>query len=171
MQETLLNLLLRNFLHYNLYDQAEKLSSKGNSVVILMPKSPFPKLPGKHLFLLFVSKFNATSELLLSTLLLGEIPERTVFMQKGMEKVQAILQAYKCEYGAVRIGDLKLFITVAERLRLDSANPVADSESIVAKAIRDGAIDATLDHANGCLISKETGDIYSTNEPQSAFNS
>lgn len=28
MQETLLNLLLRNYLHYNLYDQAEKLRSK-----------------------------------------------------------------------------------------------------------------------------------------------
>lgn len=27
-QETLLNLLLRNYLHYNLYDQAEKLCSK-----------------------------------------------------------------------------------------------------------------------------------------------
>lgn len=27
-QETLLNLLLRNYLHYNLYDQAEKLRSK-----------------------------------------------------------------------------------------------------------------------------------------------
>jgi 26S proteasome regulatory subunit N3 len=27
-QETILNLLLRNFLHYNLYDQAEKLRSK-----------------------------------------------------------------------------------------------------------------------------------------------
>jgi hypothetical protein len=28
MQETLLNLLLHNYLHYNLYDQAEKLRSK-----------------------------------------------------------------------------------------------------------------------------------------------
>ena len=28
MQETLLNLLLRNYLHYDLYDQAEKLRSK-----------------------------------------------------------------------------------------------------------------------------------------------
>ena len=27
-QETILNLLLRNYLHYNLYDQAEKLRSK-----------------------------------------------------------------------------------------------------------------------------------------------
>lgn len=28
LQETILNLLLRNYLHYNLYDQAEKLRSK-----------------------------------------------------------------------------------------------------------------------------------------------
>lgn len=60
---------------------------------------------------------------------------------------------------------------VAKKLRLNSASPVADSESIVAKAIRDGAIDASLDHANGWMVSKGTGDIYSTNEPQLAFNS
>lgn len=60
---------------------------------------------------------------------------------------------------------------VAKKLRLDSPNPVADAESIVSKAIRDSAIDATLDHANGWMVSKETGDIYSTNEPQIAFNS
>ncbi|KAE8668987.1 putative 26S proteasome non-ATPase regulatory subunit 3 [Hibiscus syriacus] len=57
---------------------------------------------------------------------------------------------------------------VAKKLRLDS---VADAESIVAKAIRDGAIDATLDHSNGCMLSKETGDIYLTTQPQMAFNS
>ncbi|RWV98412.1 hypothetical protein GW17_00038746, partial [Ensete ventricosum] len=60
---------------------------------------------------------------------------------------------------------------IARKLRLDSPNPVADAESIVAKAIRDGAIDATIDHANGWVVSKETGDVYSTNEPQIAFNS
>ncbi|KAH9655123.1 26S proteasome non-ATPase regulatory subunit 3 [Citrus sinensis] len=145
-------------------------------------------------------------------LLLGEIPERTVFMQKGMEKA---LRPYFELTNAVRIGDLELFKSVAEKfsstfssdrtnnlivrlrhnvirtglrnisisysrisladvakkLRLDSANPVADAESIVSKAIRDGAIDATVDHANGWMVSKETGDIYSTNEPQLAFNS
>ncbi|KAK4477240.1 hypothetical protein RD792_016454 [Penstemon davidsonii] len=145
-------------------------------------------------------------------LLLGEIPERTVFMQKGMEKA---LRPYFELTNAVRIGDLELFKKVAEKfastfssdgtnnlivrlrhnvirtglrnisisyskisltdvakkLRLDSPNPVADAESIVSKAIRDGAIDATLDHANGWMLSKETGDIYSTNEPQIAFNS
>ncbi|KAE8719136.1 putative 26S proteasome non-ATPase regulatory subunit 3 [Hibiscus syriacus] len=142
-------------------------------------------------------------------LLLGEIPERTVFMQKGMEKA---LRPYFELTNAVRIGDLELFRSVAEKfsstfssdrtnnlivrlrhnvirtglrnisisysrisladvakkLRLDS---VADAESIVAKAIRDGAIDATLDHSNQCMLSKETGDIYSTIEPQTAFNS
>ncbi|XP_042059524.1 probable 26S proteasome non-ATPase regulatory subunit 3 [Salvia splendens] len=56
-------------------------------------------------------------------------------------------------------------------LRPDYPNPVADAESIVSKAIRDGAIHATLDHANGWMVSRETGDIYSTNEPQIAFNS
>jgi 26S proteasome regulatory subunit N3 len=60
---------------------------------------------------------------------------------------------------------------VAQKLRLSSADPIADAESIISKAIRDGAIDATLDHANGWMVSKEIGDIYSTNEPQLAFNS
>ncbi|KAG6499185.1 hypothetical protein ZIOFF_038941 [Zingiber officinale] len=145
-------------------------------------------------------------------LLLGEIPDRTVFMQKGMKKA---LSPYFELTNAVRIGDLELFRTVAEKfsgtfssdkthnlivrlrhnvirtglrnlsisysrisladvarkLRLDSANPVADAESIVAKAIRDGAIDATIDHADGWMVSKETGDVYSTIEPQIAFNS
>lgn len=55
---------------------------------------------------------------------------------------------------------------VSKKLKLDSVNPVADAESIVAKAIRDGAIDATSDHANEWKVSKETGDVYSTNKPQ-----
>ncbi|KAH7867049.1 hypothetical protein Vadar_028264 [Vaccinium darrowii] len=124
-------------------------------------------------------------------LLLGEIPERTVFMQKGMEKA---LRPYFELTNAVRVGDLKLFkavveklsttfctdgtqnlivrlrhivirtgirnisisyshislTDVAKKLRLDSENPVVDAESIVAKAIRYGAIDATLDRASGC---------------------
>ncbi|KAM2445710.1 hypothetical protein PS1_016260 [Malus domestica] len=53
----------------------------------------------------------------------------------------------------------------------DGEYSIADAESIVAKAIRDGAIEASLDHANGWMVSKEAGDIYSTNELQAAFNS
>ena len=55
----------------------------------------------------------------------------------------------------------------AAKLRLD--NP-ADMEPIAAKAIRDGVIDATIDHANGVLLSKESHDVYSTLEPQAAFH-
>ncbi|PPS01156.1 hypothetical protein GOBAR_AA19534 [Gossypium barbadense] len=57
---------------------------------------------------------------------------------------------------------------VANKLRLET---VANAESIVAKAIRDGVINATLDHTNGCMVSKETGDIYSTTALHMAFNS
>ncbi|XP_026396608.1 probable 26S proteasome non-ATPase regulatory subunit 3 [Papaver somniferum] len=234
-QETLLNLLLRNYLHYNLYDQAEKLRSKAprfeahsnqqfcrylfylgkirtiqleytdakDSLLQAARKAPVGALG---------FRVQCNKWAIIVRLLLGEIPERTVFMQKGMKTV---LRPYFELTNAVRIGDLELFrnvadkfastfsadrthnlivrlrhnvirtglrnisisysrislVDVAHKLRLDSPNPVADAESIVAKAIRDGAIDATLDHANGWMVSKETGDVYSTNEPQSAFNS
>ncbi|KAJ4963151.1 hypothetical protein NE237_023090 [Protea cynaroides] len=234
-QETLLNLLLRNYLHYNLYDQAEKLRSKA-------PRFEAHSNQQFCRYLFYLGKirtiqleYTDAKESLLQAarkapvaargfrvqcnkwaiivrLLLGEIPERTVFMQKGMKKA---LRPYFELTNAVRIGDLELFRAVAEKftgtfssdrtqnlivrlrhnvirtglrnisisysrisladvakkLRLDSANPVADAESIVSKAIRDGAIDATVDHANGWMVSKETGDVYSTNEPQFAFNS
>ena len=45
-----------------------------------------------------------------------------------------------------------------------------DMESIAAKAIRDGVIDATVDHAAGVLLSNEARDVYSTLEPQAAFH-
>ncbi|KAK4803948.1 hypothetical protein SAY86_003765 [Trapa natans] len=234
-QETLLNLLLRNYLHYNLYDQAEKLRSKAPRF-----EAHSNQQFCRYLFYLGMIRtiqleYTDAKESLLQAarkapvaargfriqcnkwaiivrLLLGEIPERTVFMQKGMEKA---LSPYFELTNAVRIGDLELFksvadkfavafntdrthnlivrlrhnvirtglrnisisysrislVDVAKKLRLDSPNPVADAESIVAKAIRDGAIDATIDHAKGFMVSKETGDIYSTNEPQVAFNS
>lgn len=234
-QETLLNLLLRNYLHYNLYDQAEKLRSKAprfeahsnqqfcrylyylgrirtiqleytdakESLLQAARKAPV----SARGFRIQCNKWAA-----IVRLLLGEIPERTTFMQNGMK---AALRPYFELTNAVRIGDLELFrrvadeysktfhtdrthnlivrlrhnvirtglrnisisysrislVDVAAKLRLNSDTPVADAESIVAKAIRDGAIDATIDHANGWMLSKETGDIYSTNEPQLAFNS
>ncbi|KAL3539103.1 hypothetical protein ACH5RR_002469 [Cinchona calisaya] len=234
-QETLLNLLLRNYLHYNLYDQAEKLRSKaprfeahsnqqfcrylfylGKIRTIQLEytdaKESLLQAARKAPVAALGFRVQCTKWAVIVRLLLGEIPERTVFMQKGMEKA---LRPYFELTNAVRIGDLELFRTVAEKfsttfssdrtnnlivrlrqnvirtglrnisisysrisladvakkLQLDSSDPVADAESIVAKAIRDGAIDATLDHANGWMVSKETGDIYSTNEPQIAFNS
>lgn len=56
---------------------------------------------------------------------------------------------------------------VAKKLKLESAE---DAEYIIAKAIRDGVIEAVLDHENGWMQSKENTDIYMTREPQLAFH-
>lgn len=56
---------------------------------------------------------------------------------------------------------------IARKLGLDSR---VDAEFIVAKAIRDGVIEATLDPENGYMRSKETTDIYCTREPLLAFH-
>ena len=56
---------------------------------------------------------------------------------------------------------------IANKLMLDSAE---DAEFIVAKAIRDGVIEAWLDHEGKFMQSKESIDVYSTKEPQLAFH-
>ena len=56
---------------------------------------------------------------------------------------------------------------VAAKLGLSS---VEDTESIVAKTIRDGSISAVLDHEKKCLGSKAASDVYITSEPQQAFH-
>ena len=56
---------------------------------------------------------------------------------------------------------------LGRKLKLDSPE---DAEFIVAKAIRDGVIEAELDHEHGIMQSKDTSDVYSTREPQKAFN-
>eukprot|EP00668_Euglena_longa_P048315 GGOE01065383.1.p2 GENE.GGOE01065383.1~~GGOE01065383.1.p2 ORF type:complete len:386 (+),score=172.35 GGOE01065383.1:40-1197(+) len=56
---------------------------------------------------------------------------------------------------------------ICNKLQLD--NP-EDAEYIVAKAIRDGVIDATIDHDAGVVASTEIADVYSTPEPAAAFH-
>ena len=41
---------------------------------------------------------------------------------------------------------------------------------LLLQAIRDGVIEATIDHENGYVQSKENSDIYSTKEPMTAFH-
>ncbi|RUS22332.1 proteasome regulatory subunit C-terminal-domain-containing protein [Endogone sp. FLAS-F59071] len=240
-QATLLNLLLRNYFHYNLYEQADKLVSKtlfpdaaGNNQLarymyylgrikalqldytashahLLQAIRKAPQGPVAAGFqqsvsrkvLMIVYKFY-----IIVQLLMGEIPERSIFRQPILKKA---LIPYLAITQAVRVGDLTQFqeqlvrygagfqsdktYTLILRLRhnviktgirmislsysrislrdicfklhLDSEE---DAEFIVAKAIRDGVIDATLDHDHGFMKSKENVDIYSTNEPQAAFH-
>ncbi|KAE8706655.1 putative 26S proteasome non-ATPase regulatory subunit 3 [Hibiscus syriacus] len=226
-QEILLNLLLRNYLHYNLYDQAEKLRPKAPRFEAhsnQQASNSFSYLKATHVSERTIQlEYTDAKECLLQAsrkalvtalgfrvqckkwtiivrLLLGEIPKRTVFMQKGMEKalrpyfelinsssnllprssqalsVQTGHIIVRLRHNVIRTGLDNLCISyscislndVAKKLRLDT---VADAESIAAKATKDGAIDATLEHVNGCMLSKETGEIYSTTEPQTSFNS
>jgi 26S proteasome regulatory subunit N3 len=53
------------------------------------------------------------------------------------------------------------------KLQLDSEE---DAEYVVSKAIRDGVVDALINHEEGYIKSKECVDVYSTNEPQNAFH-
>ncbi|CAK8671409.1 26S proteasome non-ATPase regulatory subunit 3-like [Clavelina lepadiformis] len=231
-QAALLNCLLRNYLHYNLYDQAEKLAAKSTfpepasnnewarylyytgrikavqleysearrTLVTALRKAPQSTALG---FRQTVSKLSIVVELLL-----GEIPERAQFMQSDMKRS---LFPYFHLTQAVRTGNLGAFTDtldkygdvfkadrnytlilrvrhnvikagirristaysrisladVAGKLQLDSAE---DAEFIVAKAIRDGVIEAEINHDEGYVKTKDVTDIYGTIEPQKTFH-
>lgn len=231
-QAVLINCLLRNYLSYNLYDQADKLVSKS-----VFPDSGSNNEWSRYLYYLGRIKaiqleysqahthllqairkapqhtavgFKQTVQKLLVTveLLLGDIPERHLFRQSTMRHA---LAPYFQMTQAVRLGDVQRFNQVLEtygsrfqadhtytliirlrhnviktairsislsysrisladiaaKLMLDSPE---DAEFIVAKAIRDGVIEAWLDHEGKFMQSKESIDIYSTKEPQVAFH-
>lgn len=231
-QAVLINCLLRYYLHYNLYTQADKLVLKSSfpdqasnnewaryyyylgrikamqldyteahkHLLQSSRKAPQNSAQG---FKQHVSKLSVTVDLLL-----GNIPERNSFLLPGLkvalapylqlaqavksgdlvrfgEVVQNFAQQFQADHTyslimrlhhnvvktAVRTISLAYsritFADIARKLLLDSPE---DAEFIVAKAIRDGVIEASLDHENGWMQSKDTSDIYATREPQVAFN-
>lgn len=141
-------------------------------------------------------------------LLMGDIPERSIFSQPKLERA---LEPYFKLVKAVRAGDLQKFLKLVHeysktfqsdgtytlilrlrqnvirtgirmlslsysrislreiciRLGLESEE---SAEYIVAKAIRDGVIEATIDHEKGYMQTKQAGDIYATREPAEAFH-
>lgn len=231
-QAVLINCLLRNYLHYSLYDQAQKLIVKlefpqqANTNELARYHYYMGRIKGiqldysaahKHLiqalrkapqqtavgFRQAVQKLAVVVELLL-----GDIPDRQIFRQSIMRKA---LVPYLQLTQAVRLGNLNLFTEtlnkckpkfqedhtfmlivrlrhnviktglrsislsysrisladVAQKLTLGSRE---DAEFIVAKAIRDGVIEAVIDHEHGYMQSKETVDVYCTREPQSVYH-
>lgn len=60
------------------------------------------------------------------------------------------------------------FQDICSKLNLESAQ---DAEFIVAKTIRDGVIDAIVDHDDHSMKSKELIGVYDTNEPQNNYYS
>uniref|UniRef100_A0A093VS16 Putative 26S proteasome regulatory subunit rpn3 n=1 Tax=Talaromyces marneffei PM1 TaxID=1077442 RepID=A0A093VS16_TALMA len=146
--------------------------------------------------------------LVIVDLLMGDIPDRSVFRQPSLEKA---LHPYFLLVRAVSTGDLDGFLNIVNthgatfrkdgtytlilRLRQNviktgirvmsiaysrislrdiclrlGLHSEESAEYIVAKAIRDGVIDATLDHEQGYMKSKDAGDIYLTTEPGEAFH-
>eukprot|EP01137_Pigoraptor_chileana_P013289 Opistho-2@4631 len=231
-QASVINLLLRYYTEHSLYDQADKLVSKST-----FPESANNNEWARYLYYLgrikaiqldysesqknlqqAIRKAPQTSAVgfqqtanklaIIVQLLLGEIPERSLFRQKTLSTA---LKPYFQLTQAVRVGDLATFshvvekhadafradknltlihrlrhnviktgvrminlsysrislVDIAKKLQLDSPE---DAEYIVAKAIRDGVIEATIDHEQGFVQSKENVDIYTSTEPQAAFH-
>jgi len=78
-------------------------------------------------------------------------------------------------HSVVKAGLRKLNVSYSRISLLDIANRLSlpspqNAEYVVAKAIRDGVIDATIFHEEGYVQSHENIDIYATKEPAETFH-
>lgn len=71
------------------------------------------------------------------------------------------LKKLNISYSKISLSDIQA------KLGLDS---IEETEQIVAKAIRDGVIDAVINHDEGFMQSREQNDIYESNDPQNLLN-
>lgn len=85
----------------------------------------------------------------------------TLILRLRQNVIKTGIRMMSLSYSRISLRDICL------RLGLDSEE---SAEYIVAKAIRDGVIEASLDHEQGFMKSKEVGDIYATREPGEAFH-
>ncbi|WVW83688.1 hypothetical protein I302_105709 [Kwoniella bestiolae CBS 10118] len=75
--------------------------------------------------------------------------------------IKTALRSITLSYSRISLAD------ICVKLRLDSEE---DTEYIVAKAIKDGVIDAVIDHEKGFIVSKQIKNVYETDEPTVQFN-
>lgn len=85
----------------------------------------------------------------------------TLILRLRQNVIKTGIRMMSLSYARISLRDICL------RLGLDSEE---SAEYIVAKAIRDGVIEATLDHERGFMKSKDIGDVYATKEPGEAFH-
>lgn len=85
----------------------------------------------------------------------------TLILRLRQNVIKTGIRMMSLSYARISLRDICL------RLGLESEE---SAEYIVAKAIRDGVIEATLDHEKGFMKSKDVGDIYATREPGEAFH-
>jgi 26S proteasome regulatory subunit N3 len=71
------------------------------------------------------------------------------------------LKKINIAYSKIGIADIK------KKLSLDTNE---EAEQVVTKAIRDGVIDALIDHDHQFLKSRDIPDVYTSNDPQSILD-
>lgn len=71
------------------------------------------------------------------------------------------LKKINISYSRISLEDIKT------KLGLET---ISDTEYIVAKAIRDGVISATVEHNKKEVKTKEIVDVYSSNDPQNVYH-
>lgn len=90
----------------------------------------------------------------------------TLILRLRHNVIKTGVRALSIAYSRISLRDICL------KLHLDSEE---DAEYIVGKAVRDGVIDARVDHGKGWMESWRRGeggrgDVYETSEPREAFN-
>jgi 26S proteasome regulatory subunit N3 len=85
----------------------------------------------------------------------------TLISRLAHQVVKAGLRKLHLSYSRLSLQD------VADRLGLPSAT---SAEFVVAKAVRDGVLDATIHHEGGYVQSHDLVDVYATKEPAEAFH-
>lgn len=85
----------------------------------------------------------------------------TLISRLAHSVVKAGLRRLNVSYSRISLED------VAKRLGLPS---IESAEFVVAKAVRDGVIDATIDRAGQYVQSHDLVDVYATTEPAEAFH-
>ncbi|KAG8529367.1 uncharacterized protein KY384_006003 [Bacidia gigantensis] len=85
----------------------------------------------------------------------------TLILRLRQNVIKTGIRMMSLSYAKISLRDICI------KLDLESEQ---SAEYIVAKAIRDGVIEATLDHEGAFMKSKEAGDVYSTREPGEAFH-
>jgi len=85
----------------------------------------------------------------------------TLILRLRHNVIKTGIRRISISYSKISLAD------IASQLALDSPE---DAEFIVAKAIRDGVIDAEIDHKAGTVTSNQKKDIYSTRNPEFAFD-
>merc|ERR1711964_710599 len=85
----------------------------------------------------------------------------TLILRLRQNVIKTGIRMMSLSYSRISLRDICI------RLKLDGEE---SAEYVVAKAIRDGVIEASLDRERGFMKSKEVGDIYATREPGDAFH-